>query len=86
MIVFVPTPIQNYTGGLARVDGAGSTLAEVLADLDVRYPGIRNRIIDEQGRIREHMKLFVNADHATGLAHRVTEGDAVSIIAALSGG
>jgi molybdopterin converting factor small subunit len=86
MNVFVPTPLQSYTGGRSRVDGVGATLSDVLADLDARYPGIRFRMVDEQDRIREHIRLFVNTELAPTLAQRVEPGDDVHIIAALSGG
>ncbi len=86
MRVFVASPLHSYTGGRGEVEGAGATLAAVLADLDRRYPGIRFRIIDEQDRIRPHMKLFVGEEPASTLSEPVRPGEDVHILAALSGG
>jgi molybdopterin converting factor small subunit len=64
----------------------GGTLAEVLGSLERRCPGIRFRMIDEQDRIRPHMRLFVNASEARELTAKVADGDTVHVICALSGG
>jgi sulfur-carrier protein len=84
--VRIASPLHAYTAGASRVDGCGSTLAEVLGDLERRFPGIRFRMIDEQNRIRPHMRLFVNLDEARDLAAPVRGGDTVHVICALSGG
>jgi sulfur-carrier protein len=85
MRVHVPSPLRSYTGGAALVDGEGASLAELLDGLEARHPGIRFRMIDEQGRIRPHIKLFVGARQAPTLAER-TGADDVHIVCALSGG
>ena len=59
MKVLVPSPLRSYTGA-SEVDAQGATLAEVLADLDRRHPGLRFRIVDEQDRMRPHVRFFVN--------------------------
>ncbi len=64
----------------------GRTLAEVLTDLERSCPGIRFRMIDEQDRIRPHMRLFVNSGEARELSAPVRSGDTVHVICALSGG
>ena len=64
----------------------GSTLKDVLADLDRQFPGIRFRIIDEQGRLRQHMRIFVNNDLVRDLTTTVTEADEITLMQALSGG
>ena len=64
----------------------GATLAELLADLDRRYPGVRFRIIDEQDAIRPHIKIFVNRTLARSLDRPVAERDEILVVAALSGG
>ena len=86
MRVYVPTALRSYTGQKSRVDAEGSTLGEVLTDLDRRYPGFRFRIINEQDGIREHIKIFVNQQQARDLAAPVRGGDEIQIICALSGG
>ena len=82
----MPTPLRSYTGQAALVDAAGGTVAEVLVDLDRRYPGIRFRMIDEQDRIRQHIRLFVNEELAPALGQRMSEQDELTIICAISGG
>jgi len=86
MKVLIPGPLRSYTGGAPAVDGAGSTLAEILADLDRRYPGIRFRMIDEQDAVRRHMRIYVNREQARALLTPVRAGDEVLIVQALSGG
>ena len=84
--VIVPTHLRSYTKGLAEVDAVGRTLGEVLADLDARFPGMRFRIVDEQDRVRKHIKFFVAGEMAPDLSLAVRDGDEVMIVAALSGG
>ena len=86
MKVFIPTPLRSYTHDRSEVEAAGATLAEVLADLDRRYPGIRFRMIDEQDAIRRHIRMWVNKDEARTLDVAVGERDEVIIFQALSGG
>ncbi|MBK7976501.1 MAG: MoaD/ThiS family protein [Deltaproteobacteria bacterium] len=85
MRVVVPTHLQRYTARVAEVDAEGATLAEVLVDLDRRYPGIRFRVVDEQDRIRPHIKFFVGEELAHTLAVPI-DGRDVLIVAAFSGG
>ena len=86
MKVFIPTPLRSYTGGRSDVEAAGTTLAEVMADLDRRYPCIRFRMVDEQDAIRRHIRVWVNKDEARRLDVPVKESDEVIIFQALSGG
>ena len=85
-IVKVASPLRSYTHGESSVSAEGSSLEQVLADLDRRFPGIRFRMIDEQDRIRRHIRLFVNTSEAHDLKTEVRPGDAVHLICALSGG
>jgi sulfur carrier protein ThiS len=68
------------------VDANGTTLGEVLADLEIKYPGIRFRMIDEQDQLRAHMRFFVNGEQTFDLHHRVRPSDEIQIVQALSGG
>ena len=86
MQVKLPTHLRSYTQGVAEVEAQGATLAEVLTDLDRRFPGIRFRVIDEQDRIRPHMKLFVGEEPAHTLAEPIRPGQDVHILQSLSGG
>jgi molybdopterin converting factor small subunit len=83
--VVIPTPLRSYTGQ-RQVEGSGATLGELLADLDRRYPGLRFRVIDEQDRIRPHIRLFVGGEQACDLAQAVGPADTIHIVPALSGG
>lgn len=86
MKVHLSTHVRHYTGGAATVQAQGETLAEVFADLDRQFPGLRFRVIDEQGRIREHMKVFVGVERAGSLEEGTRGADEVHIIGAISGG
>lgn len=86
MRVLIPGPLRSYTRGASSVDADGRTLDEVLRAVDAESPGFRFRIIDEQDRIREHIKIFVNADQHHKLNDRLAATDEVQIVCALSGG
>lgn len=86
MKVSIPSQLRDYTGGSAQVEARGATLAELLADLEQRYPGIRFRMIDEQDAIRRHIKIFVNQHLAHNLNAALAANDEVVIVGALSGG
>jgi molybdopterin synthase sulfur carrier subunit len=84
--VRIPTPLRSYTEQQAVVDVVASDLATVFAELDRRFPGIRFRVIDEQGRVRRHMKVFVNDEAVRDLDTSLDASDEVTIMQALSGG
>ena len=85
MKVLIPSPLHSYTSK-ARVEANGATLAALLADLDRQYPGIRFRMVDEQERIRRHMRVFVNGDQVFELSRPLGPSDEVVIVQALTGG
>jgi len=84
--VRIASPLRSYTRGAATLGAHGRTLAEVLGSLEQRCPGIRFRMIDEQDRIRPHLRLFVNDSEARELSAAVRNGDTVHVLCALSGG
>ena len=86
MKVVIPGPLRDYTGERREVEANGATLAEVLADLDRRYPGIRFRMIDEQDGIRRHMRIYVNGGEVDAIDAPLRSSDEVIIVQALSGG
>lgn len=86
MQVRIPTPLRSYTGERSTVDADGTTVAELLDDLDRRFPGLRFRVVDEQHRLRPHMKVFVDQDAVRDLGTPVTEANEVTLMQALSGG
>lgn len=84
--VEVAALLHAYTGGARLVEASGATLGEVLEDLDRSFPGIRFRVVDEQGRLRPHVRFFVNGIDAREISTPLREGDRVYIVGALSGG
>ena len=82
----LPTPLAEYTRQRREVEADGASVAELLADLDRRYPGLRFRVVDEQDAIRPHIKIFVNRVQARSLATPLGPCDEVLMVAALSGG
>jgi molybdopterin converting factor small subunit len=78
--------LRSYTAGAAVVDASGSTLAELLDDLDRLHPGIRFRVIDEQERVRPHVRIFVDGEAARDVATALRAASVVQIVGALSGG
>jgi len=84
--VFIPSQLYSYTGGATQVEAEGATIGLVLEDLDRLYPGIRFRVIDEQDRVRRHIRLFVGREPATDVRAPMREGDELLIFGALSGG
>jgi sulfur-carrier protein len=86
MRVPVPSPLRSYTRGAREVKGQGATLAALLQNLDAAWPGMRFRIIDEQDRIRRHIRIFVNRDEVHDLGRALSAADEVQIICALTGG
>jgi molybdopterin converting factor small subunit len=84
--VVLPSPLFSYSGGQREIEATSDSLAQLMDVLDRRYPGMRHRIIDEQNRIRPHIRFFVNGDSATTLDQLLSADDEVLIVAALSGG
>lgn len=84
--VLIPSQLIAYTGGATRVEAQGGTIEAALDDLDRRYPGLKFRVIDEQDRIRRHMRIFVGKDEAKDVRRALEPGDEVMIFGALSGG
>ncbi|MEP7328518.1 MAG: MoaD/ThiS family protein [Betaproteobacteria bacterium] len=88
--IAIPTPLQSYVGGVAEVDvhvdRAKPTLADALMALDEAYPGIRFRMVDETGRVRPHIQIFVNAAIERNPAAVLPAGARIMLVGALSGG
>ena len=84
--VRIPSPLRSYTRGAQRVEAEGTTLAQVLASLEARFAGIRFRVVDEQERVRPHIRFYVNTREAGELTEPVAAGDTVHVICALTGG
>lgn len=86
MRVRIPTPLRSYTQGQTVVDAAGATVDGVLHDLDRQFPGLRFRVVDEQNRLRTHMKVFVGQESVRNLDAPVDGVEEITVMQALSGG
>ena len=87
--VRVPTILRTYTKGESEVTAEGSTLSEVLESLDSSYPGIKGRVVDEQGKLRRFVNVYVGNEDvrfAEGLDTKTPDGTQVSVIPAVAGG
>ena len=87
--VRIPTPLQRITQGKGEVSCDGGNVAELLVDLERRYPGVKERICDESGKLRRFVNVFVNEEDIRflqGDQTAVKNGDEVSIIPAIAGG
>ena len=84
--VLIPSQLTAYTEGATRVQADGATVEAALNDLDRRYPGLKFRVVDEQDRIRRHMRIFVGRDETRDVRRPLAPGDELMIFGALSGG
>lgn len=87
--VRIPTPLRKLTNDLELVSAAGATVGELLDNLDKAFPGLRERICDEEGNVRRFVNIFVNDEDIRFLEDRATpvkDTDEVSIVPAIAGG
>ena len=87
--VRIPTPLRKLTQNQELVDGQGDTIRDILDNLEKNYPGLKERVCDEQGRVRRFVNIFVNDEDIRFLqdtATAVKAGDEVSIVPAIAGG
>jgi sulfur-carrier protein len=87
--VRVPTPLRKFTQGADEVNAQGSTVKAMVDDLEKNFPGIKERICDETGKVRRFVNVYVNGDDIRFLQNLETvlkEGDNISIIPAIAGG
>ena len=87
--VKVPSVLRSHTGGEGQVDGEGTTVREVLEDLESRYPGIRARLMTGDGALHRFVNVYVNDEdvrYLGSLETEVRDGDVVSILPAVAGG
>ena len=87
--VSIPTQLRPLVGGASVVEAGGETVADVVADLEGRHPGIGERILDESGVLRRFVNLYVDGEDVRflgGLDAPVPEQSEISIIPAVAGG
>ncbi len=87
--VLIPSPLQKLTGGEDIVSLEATSVNEVLVALEERFPGIRERVCDKDGKLRRFLNVYVNSEDIRFLDHQATalaDGDEVSIVPAVAGG
>jgi molybdopterin converting factor small subunit len=87
--VRIPTILRSYTSGAKAVDGAGDTIATLLTNLDASYPGLRGRLITDEGALHRFVNVYVNDEDVRFLGSldaKVNDGDTVTILPAVAGG
>lgn len=87
--VRIPTPLRKLTGGAEEVVAFGDTVAAVVADLESRHPGLKEKICDDRGQVRRFVNIYVNGDDIrflSNLESPVKDADEVSIVPAIAGG
>ena len=87
--VRIPTILRTYTGGDSEVSATGANLAEVLDDLDAQFPGVKGRILDEDGKLRRFVNVYVGNDDVRfqdDLLTPTPDGTEISVIPAVAGG
>ncbi|MEI7893710.1 MAG: MoaD/ThiS family protein [Myxococcales bacterium] len=88
ILVRIPTPLRSLTGGADEVFASGSTIAEIVDDLETKHPGLRERLLDAKG-VRRFINLYVGEEDIRfrdGLRTAVKDGDQISIVPAVAGG
>jgi molybdopterin synthase sulfur carrier subunit len=86
--VSIPTILRTYTDGAKRVEADGATLQDLIADLDVRHPGLADRLVDK-GELRRFVNVYLNDEDVRftgGLTTPLSDGDAVTVLPAVAGG
>ncbi len=87
--VRIPTPLRKYTGNAAEVQASGANVKELLDSLERAHPGLKERICDENGKLRKFVNVFVNDEDIRfmdSLETRIKDGDEVGIVPAIAGG
>ena len=87
--VLIPQPLRPLTGDQPTVDGVTGSLADCIADLEARFPGVAERMLDEEGELRRFVNVYINGEDVRfedGLATTIADGDEVSIVPAVAGG
>lgn len=87
--VRIPTPLRRVTNGQDKVAVDGATLSEIIGSLDSQFPGLKNRLCDDSGELRNFVNVYINGEDVRflkGLGSITKSGDEVSIVPAVAGG
>ena len=89
VLVRIPTPLRRITNGQDKVNVEGATINEIVGSLESEFPGIKERLCDEQGDLRNFVNVYVNGEDVRflqGIETATKEGDEISIVPAVAGG
>ncbi len=87
--VYIPTPLRRLTAGASKLEVAGSSVGEVIQALEAEYPGIAEKVLDQDGQVKRFINVFRNDDEIRsldGLNTQVQNSDRISIVPAMAGG
>jgi molybdopterin synthase sulfur carrier subunit len=87
--VRIPTILRTYTDGQKSVQGSGDTIADLLTDLDSRHPGLRGRLVTEEGALHRFVNVYINDEDVRflgALDAKLNDGDTVTVLPAVAGG
>ena len=91
LLFHIPGALREFTAGRStvKVEHSGGTAYQALCALCAQYPGVRDRILTEQGELRQHVNIFIGTEdirYTGGLATKVPDGSEISVVPAVSGG
>jgi molybdopterin synthase sulfur carrier subunit len=89
VLVRIPSQLQTLTDGKREVEVSGSTVGEIIEKLETSFPGLKERVLDEDGEVRRFVNIYVDEEDVRfqdGLSTKVEEGSEISIIPAVAGG
>ena len=87
--VRIPTILRTHTGGNKTVEGSGNTLSALVDDLDSKHPGLKSRLVTEEGKLHRFVNVYVNDEDVRflgGLETALSDGDSVTVLPAVAGG
>ncbi len=87
--VRIPTPLRKITNDLEEVEAQGANITEIIADLEANYPGLKERICEDDGSLRRFVNLYLNDEDIRfkdNMKTTLSDGDELSIIPAIAGG
>ena len=89
IMVRIPTPLRRVTNGQDKVQVNGDSVGAIIGDLDSQFPGLKERLCDEQGELRNFVNIYVNGEDVRfldGINSATAEGDEISTVPAVAGG
>lgn len=89
IIVRIPTPLQKLTNNKTQVEVVGNTIADIIENMESQYPGVKERLCDENGALRRFVNVYVNEEDVRfleGISTKVEDGAEISIVPAVAGG